>query len=266
MEQDSVSIPGPDWTLLSQGAEARVWKVPNYGGKVVVVAKERFSKKYRHVVLDDRLTRQRCRAEAKLLEKCAKGNLRVPKVLRVQAPILYLEYLGDEVITLRERLQVLLHTAVNHDDDDNDDTASKAASSSDAERMVLALARSLGLVLAKLNNLGIVHGDLTSSNMMVHRHAPSSMMDESELDETNDNNAVIMLIDFGLAKNSTSAEERAVDLYVLERALVSTHPKLPPQFLEKVIDVYRVKANGSEATLARLEQVRMRGRKRECFG
>jgi TP53 regulating kinase-like protein len=236
---DRKTIPGSDWTLLSQGAEARIWKVPDFYGRIVI-AKERFTKRYRHPSLDDRLTKQRCRAEARLLEKCLDKTLSVPKVIRVEAPILYLEYLGEEVITLRERLEEILHSDSNNSSDDSAD-------------LINMLAQSLGMVLSKLNNIGVVHGDLTSSNMMVHRQAPSS-------------NDTIFLIDFGLAKSSTSAEERAVDLYVLERALISTHPKLPNNFLETVLKVYGSDADHSAATLTRLEQVRQRGRKRECFG
>jgi TP53 regulating kinase-like protein len=231
------TIPGADWILISQGAEARVWKVPNYHGRTVV-AKERFSKRYRHPILDERLTKQRCRAEGRLLEKCrTKGQLSVPEVIRTEGSVLYLEHLGDDVITLRERLEQILATE----------------QSENAETSVLQLARTLGHVLAKLNNLGIVHGDLTTSNMMVHRSAPSS-------------DGTIYLIDFGLSKSTLSAEERAVDLYVLERALISTHPKLPESFLKTVIEVYGSETDKSAATLQRLEQVRLRGRKRECFG
>ena len=32
------------------------------------------------------------------------------------------------------------------------------------------------------------------------------------------------MIDFGLSSNSSMVEDRAVDLYVLERAFLSTHP------------------------------------------
>lgn len=34
-----------------------------------------------------------------------------------------------------------------------------------------------------------------------------------------------MLIDFGLSNAKATAEDKAVDLYVLERAFASTHPK-----------------------------------------
>jgi len=80
-------------------------------------------------------------------------------------------------------------------------------------------------------------------------------------------NTEILLIDFGLAKSSESDEDRAVDLYVLERALSSTHPSLPETFMDTIIlPAYSKVAPKADKVLQRLEQVRMRGRKRECFG
>jgi TP53 regulating kinase-like protein len=39
-----------------------------------------------------------------------------------------------------------------------------------------------------------------------------------------------VLIDFGLSYHSTLVEDKAVDLYVLERAFASTHPDSEPMF------------------------------------
>ena len=75
--------PQPDWTLISQGAEARIWKVSR-DDDTHVIAKERFSKRYRHQKLDERLTKQRCRAEARILAKCK--NSGGPPVPNVQPP------------------------------------------------------------------------------------------------------------------------------------------------------------------------------------
>ena len=47
-----------------------------------------------------------------------------------------------------------------------------------------------------------------------------------------------MLIDFGLASQSVSDEDRAVDLYVLERAFGSTHPRAEHLFAE-LLDAYK---------------------------
>jgi TP53 regulating kinase-like protein len=124
----------------------------------------------------------------------------------------------------------------------------------------------MGRLVGKLHNIGIVHGDLTTSNMIF-------LLKDNE--KSNNNTYDLVLIDFGLAKSTFSVEEQAVDLYVLERALQSTHPDLPPNFLDLLLEAYSktttttATANASknsQTTLQRLEQVRMRGRKRECFG
>ena len=76
----------------------------------------------------------------------------------------------------------------------------------------------------------------------------------------------IIMIDFGLARVSNNPEELAVDLYVLERALISTHPELSAAFVEKMLASYKATSTKSHQVLHRLGQVRLRGRKRECFG
>jgi TP53 regulating kinase-like protein len=242
----------PDWTMISQGAEARLWKIPKYDREdtnnanasspfptqtVIAVAKERFSKSYRHKILDERLTKHRCRAEARILEKCLKKGMSVPLVYRTQGSVLYLEFI--EGPTVRDYLHNLLHQ-------------------DGSQERVKNMAQYIGDTVGTLHGLGVIHGDLTTSNMMV----PSAVVSSS------DASVVLTLIDFGLAKNTESAEERAVDLYVLERALTSTHPTLPDDFFDLALQAYAVAAAASkcDATLTRLEQVRQRGRKRECFG
>lgn len=66
----------------------------------------------------------------------------------------------------------------------------------------------MGRLVSKVHESGIIHGDLTTSNMIMTSHN------------------YIALIDFGLSYFKESAEDRAVDLYVLERAFKSTHPQL----------------------------------------
>ena len=46
------------------------------------------------------------------------------------------------------------------------------------------------------------------------------------------------MIDFGLAYVSSLVEDKAVDLYVLERAFVSTHPDSEPMFFA-VLEAYK---------------------------
>ena len=70
-----------------------------------------------------------------------------------------------------------------------------------------AWAKEIGIVIGKMHDADIVHGDLTTSNIMIR-----------EVDSK------AILIDFGLSTVSTVLEDKAVDLYVLERAFISTHP------------------------------------------
>lgn len=64
----------------------------------------------------------------------------------------------------------------------------------------------IGETVARLHNHNLIHGDLTTSNFMIE-------------EGTGD----LVVIDFGLTSVSTSAEDMGVDLYVLERAFISTH-------------------------------------------
>ena len=75
-----------------------------------------------------------------------------------------------------------------------------------------------------------------------------------------------MLIDFGLAYISTLVEDKAVDLYVLERAFSSTHPDSEPLFAS-VLSAYAKKMGKQWASVGkRLDEVRLRGRKRSMVG
>jgi len=69
-----------------------------------------------------------------------------------------------------------------------------------------SLMSSIGEMVGVIHAAGLVHGDLTTSNIMVAK------------------NSDLYLIDFGLGQSEASAEDRGVDLYVLERALISAHP------------------------------------------
>lgn len=68
--------------LIAQGAEARLYK-GTYLGKSVIV-KERFEKKYRHPDLDERLTKERIKAESRAIVRAkSAGNLIKPRNLTI---------------------------------------------------------------------------------------------------------------------------------------------------------------------------------------
>jgi len=140
----------------------------------------------------------------------------------------------ENSITLRERIDSLLKE------------------DSDAKTKLESLAFKIGEILAKLHSVDIVHGDLTTSNVLV----------------SNDQEEVFTLIDFGLCQVSKFPEDMGVDLYVLERAFLSTHPNTEWLF-EKVLETYTKLSKDQKKNkdiMGKLNEVRMRGRKRVMLG
>nr|GMD93610.1 EKC/KEOPS complex subunit bud32-like [Ipomoea batatas] len=171
--------------LIKQGAEARVFESTFVGRRSIV--KERFSKKYRHPTLDSKLTLKRLNAEARCMTKARRLGVATP-VLYAVDPILHsltFEYVEGPLVK-----DILLGFG---------------SSGIDEER-IADIAFQIGNAIGKIHDGGLVHGDLTTSNMLM-RSATNQLV----------------LIDFGLSFTSTLPEDKAVDLYVLERALLSMH-------------------------------------------
>lgn len=132
-----------------------------------------------------------------------------------------------------------------------------------------------------MHTAGIIHGDLTTSNMLMR---PFNI---KNLNSINFNDFELILIDFGLAKITQHIEEKGVDLYVLERAIRSTHNI--NFIMDKIIDGYlynveetlnkfdsiilidknnkkiKLKNNDSKAVINKYKEVRLRGRKRDMI-
>eukprot|EP00760_Papus_ankaliazontas_P033249 PhM_4_TR6266/c0_g1_i1/m.83098/K08851/TP53RK, PRPK, BUD32; TP53 regulating kinase and related kinases len=213
--------------LLHQCAESKVYAFSDIEG-IEAIAKVRIAKAYRQPQLDVTLRRRRTTAESRILAKCSKMGVRVPKLLGTDEAnyTIYMERLVG--VTAKEFLQK--HSDV------------------EAAR---AVCRAIGGQLGLLHDNDIIHGDLTTSNFFVLGDAPSS----------------VAVIDFGLAVASTRDEDRAVDLYVLERAFAATHPG--SDILLKFVDEGYAAAsdpNKYEITMKKLAEVRMRGRKRTMIG
>ncbi|KAK9840951.1 hypothetical protein WJX81_002223 [Elliptochloris bilobata] len=210
--------------LIQQGAEARVWEGV-YLGKPAVL-KQRFSKRYRHPSLDARLTQTRLKQEVRSMLRARKLGVLTPCVLCVEheASTIYFERV--EGVSVKQAL-------------------SSGALQPAAQ---LELLRAIGSAIAALHDGGVIHGDLTTSNLLV-RAADNALV----------------VIDFGLSSNSSIAEDKAVDLYVLERAFTSAHASCGPLF-EDVLASYRQHSRLWCPTLNKFAEVRMRGRKRAMVG
>lgn len=141
------------------------------------------------------------------------------------------------------------------------------------EDEVVGLMERIGGAVGRMHAVGVVHGDLTTSNLMVRPVGGGGATSDGDGvrdvgEEGRGRRSLegeIVLIDFGLAAQSVQDEDKAVDLYVLERAFGSTHPRAEGLFKE-VLRAYGESYKGGRVVLKRLEEVRMRGRKRSMLG
>lgn len=184
-----------------RGAEATV----EVGDTAV---KRRPKKGYRHPDLDMRLRRERTEDEARLLERAAKYGVAVPGLVEASEFELEMEMVNGD--RLKHRLP-------------------------DTDVM-----ERLGTEVAKLHSCQIIHGDLTTSNVVVSSGEP-------------------FLIDFGLAYNSERAEDRAVDIHLLHQVLNSSHPAAAEDSWDAFLEGYS-ELDGSDSVVDTVDDVRSRRR------
>ncbi|SGY32977.1 BQ5605_C002g01429 [Microbotryum silenes-dioicae] len=311
--------------LIKQGAEAKVYKTILFPTPTVtqplssssdsitdptlshleptsVLLKHRFPKQYRHPTLDLQLTRTRLTAEARSLVRCLKAGVVVPalRLVDTNQGVLGLEWIEGN--SIRE----VLGGSKEEDQIMQDDEHAQHDSIEELWRQRVAdlrpftitalLLTMIGENLAAMHLANIIHGDLTTSNMMVRQVETLAENDppyqvvsaaagvlgldiaSAALIEDVDSFFQV-LIDFGLSSVSPLPEDRAVDLYVLERAFTSTHPvpllesgqEGEPHFT-RVLQAYmaKMKKDGKKdeglRVEKRLNEVRMRGRKRSMVG
>lgn len=212
--------------LVSQGAEALLLKI-----SPTEIVKYRPAKSWRLPLLDKQLRKRRTKQESTVMEKLYTKGISVPKLLRSDPVngLIFMEFVEGE--SLKKFTW------------DNESLTTE----------VKKMYEEYGELVAKIHNLHICHGDLTTSNAMVR-----------------DNKLV--LIDFGLSQQQGSVEDKAVDLYVLERAIQSTHPLESAQLTNEVFMPAYIRTAESLSdkflsdVLERLQTVRQRGRKRTQLG
>lgn len=245
-------LPNIPLTMVSQGAEALVFKTtthPYLPSQNPVIIKFRPPKPYRHPKIDASLTKNRTIGEAKFMYKLTKLGIRAPALILTDFNngIIWMEFLGSElpngeVSSLKNLLWYYEKTKTREE-----------CLSDDVKQLCV----SVGALIAKLHLNDMIHGDLTSSNILLEGKEP-------------------VLIDFGLSSYSGMAEDKAVDLYVLERAILSTHSLFAEDYnkwlLEGYEETHKQKQYGKNGTkklvevIRKLEDVRLRGRKRSMLG
>lgn len=234
---------------MRRGAEASVY-IGLYD-KMPCLIKERTTKAYRHSELDRKITRQRMRAEQRGIARCEKAGIRVPQIYKVEMDThkIYMEYLANT-----QTVKAFIDELANMEKMN--------------EEIVLKNLRKLceliGLNIGKMHFNDIIHGDLTTSNILIEclEQAEPQLTDPTQL----------IFVDFGLSSYSHSIEDKAVDLYVLERALLTTHSQFEFLF-DEILKFYQIafakeESNNIDAknVLNKLDEVRSRGRKKIMIG
>jgi len=210
--------------LIKKGAEANLYLEPfartlHPLGEGKVIVKHRISKRYRVPQLDSQLRESRTALEARLFADAKAAGVPTPAVYEVDrvGMKIVMEFIeGKQVKIILDR-------------------------STPKERR--GLCRLIGRQIARLHRAGMVHGDLTTSNMILTHQGK------------------VFFVDFGLGEYNPSLEARGVDLHLLKRALQSIHFRITDEAYRAVLAGYRREfGKGAKEVIERAEEIERRGR------
>jgi len=167
--------------LINKGAEASLYYGHWFDKEVIF--KYRIPKKYRLEELDKRIRTTRTLNEARALIKIKTYGINVPQVYEIDAKnsTILMKYIHGKKLKdiLSELSEIQKQNYFNK----------------------------IGVYIAILHKNGHIHGDITTSNILITE------------------NEEIFLIDFGLHEYSDSIEDKSVDLHLFKRVLISSHGK-----------------------------------------
>lgn len=175
-----------------------------------MVVKERIQKNYRLPQIDSKLRKERTRTEVRMLAEARRCGVSVPIVYGVDEFAIKMEYIKG--------------TPLKFVIDEKTELAAVA-----------------GEMVGKLHAHNIIHGDLTTSNMIAG------------------SDSKLYLIDFGLSFSENSVESKGVDIHVLFQTFDSSH-KNPEHLKELFAQGYRKNYKDADSILKRAEEIKMRGR------
>jgi len=170
--------------------------------------KRRIEKRYRISEVDERIRRERTRSEAKITSEARRRGVPTPIIFDVRDYELVMERIEGDLV--REVITEML-----------------------SER--------IGKLVGILHKNGIIHGDLTTSNIILGT----------------DN--ILYLIDFGLSFIESSIEAQGVDVHVFFQSLCGTHES-HEQLKESFIKGYMSTFPDAAQVLRRVTEIEQRGR------
>lgn len=204
--------------LIKKGAEADLYLADWHGRKVIM--KKRLPKKYRLAELDRQIKSYRTIHEPQLIHEAKKAGVPTPTIflVDVKGATIIMEFIeGEQVKQLFDKV-------------------------SESERR--RLCSKIGRLIGRLHKYGIIHGDLTTSNMI------------------QDSEGKIFFVDFGLGEKSRELEARGVDLHLMKRALQSTHFRFAKECFKSVIEGYSMMLDSKTVknVLDKIKEIERRGR------
>ena len=204
--------------LIKKGAEASLYLAGWHDRKVVM--KKRLPKKYRLQELDEQIKTYRTIHEPQLMHEAKRAGVPTPTIFLVDVKnaTIVMEFIGGK------QVKTLLSTV------------------SEGERRRLCL--KIGELIGRIHKYGIIHGDLTTSNMI------------------QDSEGKIFFVDFGLGEKGKEVEARGVDLHLMKRALQSTHFQFEEECFNAVIEGYSqvLDPETVKNVLDKIKEIERRGR------
>lgn len=205
--------------LVAKGAEANICS-DHYLDEEVLL-KKRVVKGYRIREIDAYLRRKRTKNEAKLLGEAKRCG--------VVTPLVYDVDLKESVITMEKVAG-------------NEVKVIFSGENSMDLSTIKSISRIIGENVARLHDCGIIHGDLTTSNIILREDGDS-----------------VVFIDFGLGKISDLIEDKGVDLLVFKKAINGIHHDISRECFDSIIEGYSC-ARDCKEIVAKIEEIEGRGR------
>lgn len=207
-----------DEMLIKKGAEASLFLEDWQGMKVIM--KRRFPKKYRLPEIDEKIRTYRTIHESQLLHYAKEAGVPTPTIFMID---LVDSNIIMEFIEGKQVKQIL-----------NNLSSEKRQS----------LSRHIGELIGRLHSNEIIHGDLTTSNMIL---TPSDK---------------VVFVDFGLGEKTVELELRSVDLHLMKRAFQSTHFRYAEECFNAVLEGYAkvVGCKVAKKVLKKISEIEKRGR------
>lgn len=205
-------------TLFKKGAEASLYLADWHQRRVII--KMRIPKKYRSPVLDEQIRSYRTVHEPQLIHEA--------KVAGVPTPLIYMVNVPESSITMEyiegQQVKQLLNKV------------------SKAKRHDICV--KIGESIAQLHSHGLIHGDLTTSNIILNQKGK------------------LFFVDFGLGEKNGELEAQGVDLHLLKRALQSTHYLFWEECFQSVLCGYTsvLGVELAEKVYEKIREIEKRGR------